>query len=63
MKSEAGVNLGFGFVCYKSPDSAFKAKTEGANLLFKGGKLFISSFEPKEVRTAHLQEKVDRVQF
>lgn len=42
MKNAQGENLGYGFVCFKTQDGAYKAKIDGHNLLFNGCKLFIS---------------------
>jgi hypothetical protein len=55
--------MGYGFVCFKTQDGAYKAKIDGQNILFNGCKLFISQFETKTIRQAHLAEKMDRIQF
>ena len=61
VKSTIDESLGFGFVCYKTQEAAYKARSDGQNVLFKGAKLFISQFESKQVRQAHLAEKMDKI--
>lgn len=43
-------NGGYGFVSFKTPEGAQKAKVEASNFLFKGRPLSICQFETKVVR-------------
>ena len=51
--------LGFGFVCYKSIEDAQRARVEASKRPFRGCSLFISQFETREQRKAHMLERID----
>ena len=55
--------LGFGFVCYKSIEDAQRARVEASKRPFRGCSLFISQFETKETRKAHMLERIDQIEF
>lgn len=55
--------LGFGFVCFKSVEGAQRARVEASKRQFKGNYLFVSQFEAREVRKAHMLEKLDQLEF
>ena len=55
--------LGFGFVCFKTVDEAARARAEASKTSFKGSQLFISQFETKEQRKAHILERIDQMEF
>lgn len=56
---ENGVS-GFGYVSYQNAEQAYKAIKEGPELDFMGHKMYFNKWEPKEVRTAHNEEKHDQ---
>ena len=51
--------LGFGFVCYKSVEDAQRARVEASKRPFRGCTLYISQFETREQRRAHMLERID----
>lgn len=55
--------LGFGFCCYKSVEDAQRARVEAPKQPFKGCTLFISQFETREQRRAHMLERIDQIEF
>ena len=55
--------LGFGFACFKTVEDAQKARVEAPKKPFKGKLLFISQFESREQRKAHILERIDQLEF
>ena len=55
--------LGFGFVCYKSVEDAQRARVEASKRPFRGCTLYISQFETREQRRAHMLERIDQIEF
>ena len=55
--------LGFGFVCYKSVEDAQRARVEASKRPFRGISLYISQFETREQRKAHMLERIDQIEF
>ena len=55
--------LGFGFVCYKSVEDAQRARVEASKRPFRGSQLYISQFETREQRKAHMLERIDQIEF
>lgn len=55
--------LGFGFVCFKTVDEAARARAEASKTPFRGSQLYISQFETKEQRRAHMLERIDQLEF
>ena len=55
--------LGFGFVCYKSVEDAQRARVEASKRPFRGNSLYISQFETREQRKAHMLERIDQIEF
>ena len=55
--------LGFGFVCYKSIEDAQRARVEASKRPFRGCSLYISQFETREQRKAHMLERIDQIEF
>jgi len=55
--------LGFGFVCYKTIEDAQRARMEASKRPFRGQSLFISQFETREQRRAHMLERIDQIEF
>jgi len=63
LQTDTILNLGFGFVSYKTQEAASKAKVEGVNNLFRGKHLSIKWFVPKLIRDAHKEEEIDMKNF
>ena len=55
--------LGFGFVCFKSIEEAQRARVEAPKRPFRGCSLYISQFETREQRKAHMLERIDQIEF
>ena len=55
--------LGFGFVCFKSVEDAQRARVEASKRPFRGCSLYISQFETREQRKAHMLERIDQIEF
>ena len=51
---------GFAFVSFLDRDSAKKAKDFASNTPLNGHKLEVSYFEPKEIRSLHMEEVIDK---
>jgi len=52
--------LGFGYVSFKTLEGSQKARFDADKELFRGEhKLYVNSFEWKELRQAHRMERMD----
>ena len=61
---ESGADmLGFGFVCFKTVEDAQRARVEASKRPFRGCSLYISQFETREQRKAHMLERIDQLEF
>lgn len=56
MEDESEKERVFGFVSFTTIESARTAKNEAKKTKFKGKEIFVSQFESKAVRAAHVQE-------
>jgi polyadenylate-binding protein len=53
----------YAFVCFKSPESASRAKTELSNQVFNGKQLYINHYEIKELRKVQYEDIHDKTDF
>jgi RNA recognition motif-containing protein len=53
----------YAFVCFKSPESAQRAKQEMAGFNFNGKSLYINHYEIKEIRKQQKEEMHDKTDF